>query len=77
MHFRSMLSIAVISSLAFLPAKSYASCADFLDDIGQSFGVSYKKDPESGKIRAFLMVGEASFIAPKSSLVRKAKKKPS
>lgn len=75
MRFHFMLSIAVISSLAFLPGKSYASCADFLDDIGQSFGVSYKKDPDTGKIKAFLMVGEASFIAPKSSLVRKAKKK--
>ena len=46
----------------------------FWNDIGQSFGVSYKKDPETGKIRAFLMVGEV-IIAPKSSLVRKAKKK--
>ena len=40
-----------------------------------SLGISYKKDPETGAIRAFLMSGEANFLAPKSSLVRKAKKK--
>jgi hypothetical protein len=55
---------------------AYANCDAFMDDFETtSLGVSYKKDPETGAIRAFLMVGEASFLAPKSSLVRKAKKK--
>ena len=53
-----------------------ASCDGFTDDLTEtSLGVSIRKDPETGKIRSFLFAGEASFIAPKSSLVRKAKKK--
>ena len=57
-------------------AGAYASCDGFMDEFETtSLGISYKKDPETGSIRAFLMSGEASFLAPKSSLVRKAKKK--
>jgi len=67
-----MLSLAMFA----MPLQAYASCANFLDDVGStSLGVSYKKDPETGKIVALMMMGEASFLAPKSSLVRKAKKK--
>ena len=64
--------------LVFSVSTSIASadCDALMNDMETtSSGVSYKKDPETGKIRAFLMAGEASFIAPKSSLVRKAKKK--
>jgi len=57
-------------------AGAYASRDGFMDEFETtSLGISYKKDPETGSIRAFLMSGEASFLAPKSSLVRKAKKK--
>jgi len=57
-------------------AGAYSSCDGFMDEFETtSLGISYKKDPETGSIRAFLMSGEASFLAPKSSLVRKAKKK--
>jgi len=70
---------AILASLLFFSASStavFASCEDFLNEFETtSLGVSYKKDPETGSIRAFLMSGEASFLAPKSSLVRKAKKK--
>jgi len=67
-----MLSLAMFA----MPLQAHASCANFLDDVGStSLGVSYKKDPETGKIVALMMMGEASFLAPKSSLVRKAKKK--
>lgn len=73
-----MKNIFFVISLIGLVSHSVqakASCENFLDDVSQSFGVSYKKDPDTGQIKAFLMVGEASFISPKSSLVRKAKKK--
>ena len=67
-----MLSLAMFA----MPLQAYASCANFLDDVGStSLGVSYKKDPETGKIVALIMMGEANFLTPKSSLVRKAKKK--
>ena len=67
-----MLSLAMFA----MPLQAYASCANFLDDVGStSLGVSYKKDPETGKIVALMMMGEANFLTPKSSLVRKAKKK--
>jgi hypothetical protein len=57
-------------------AGAYASCDGFMDEFETtSLGISYKKDPDTGSMRAFLMSGEASFLAPKSSLVRKAKKK--
>lgn len=51
-----------------------ASCEGFVEDVGQTFGVSIRKD-ENGKVDAFFMVGEGNFLVPKSSLVRKAKKK--
>ena len=55
---------------------AFASCQDFLNDVDTtSLGVSYKKDPETGRISALMMMGEANFLSPKSSLVRKAKKK--
>jgi len=70
--------MAVFGAIAIsvLPAAAYASCDGFQDQFETtSLGISYKKDLETGKIRAFLMMGESSFLAPKSSLVRKAKKK--
>ena len=57
------------------PSISFADCSGFAADVGQTFGVSLKRDPETRKVLGFYMVGEASFVAPKSSLVRKAKKK--
>ena len=72
---RVLTILAVL--MGMLPITSaYASCDGFTDGFETtSLGISYKKDPETGSIRAFLMSGEASFLAPKSSLVRKAKKK--
>ena len=66
--------------IVFFPFLSMATlakadCSGFAADAGQTFGVSLKRDPETRKVLGFYMVGEASFIAPKSSLVRKAKKK--
>ena len=66
--------------IAFCPFTSLATmakadCSSFAADAGQTFGVSLKRDPETRKVLGFYMVGEASFVAPKSSLVRKAKKK--
>ena len=65
------LAVLITSS-----GNAFASCQDFLNDVDTtSLGVSYKKDPETGRISALMMMGEANFLSPKSSLVRKAKKK--
>ena len=71
--------LAVLISFLFFSAFStavFASCDDFLNEFETtSLGVSYKKEPETGRITALMMMGEANFLSPKSSLVRKAKKK--
>ena len=71
--------LAFLATFLFLFISStnvFASCDDFLNEFETtSLGVSYKKDPENGRITALMMMGEANFISPKSSLVRKAKKK--
>ena len=71
--------LAVLISFLFFSAFStavFASCDDFLNEFETtSLGVSYKKEPETGRITALMMMGEADFLSPKSSLVRKAKKK--
>lgn len=74
---QTKLLVCVAGLLAFFTSSgAYASCSAFLDEFETtSLGVSYKKDPETGKISALMMMGEANFLSPKSSLVRKAKKK--
>ena len=68
--------IAVAGILSLSAGNAFANCDAFMEEFETtSLGISYKKDPETGAIRAFLMSGEANFLAPKSSLVRKAKKK--
>lgn len=71
--------LAILISFLLFSASStavFASCDDFLSEFETtSLGVSYKKDPETGRITALMMMGEANFLSPKSSLVRKAKKK--
>ena len=68
--------IAVAGILNLSAGNAFANCDAFMEEFETtSLGISYKKDPETGAIRAFLMSGEANFLAPKSSLVRKAKKK--
>ena len=68
--------IAVAGILSLSAGQAFANCDAFMEEFETtSLGISYKKDPETGAIRAFLMSGEANFLAPKSSLVRKAKKK--
>ena len=68
--------IAVAGILSLSASNAFANCDAFMEEFETtSLGISYKKDPETGAIRAFLMSGEANFLAPKSSLVRKAKKK--
>ena len=68
--------IAVAGLLSLSAGNAFANCDAFMEEFETtSLGISYKKDPETGAIRAFLMSGEANFLAPKSSLVRKAKKK--
>ena len=68
--------IAVVGILSLSAGQAFANCDAFMEEFETtSLGISYKKDPETGAIRAFLMSGEANFLAPKSSLVRKAKKK--
>ena len=68
--------IAVVGILSLYAGNAFANCDAFMEEFETtSLGISYKKDPETGAIRAFLMSGEANFLAPKSSLVRKAKKK--
>ena len=71
------LGILLAASLIWVApiALAHASCEGFVEDVGQSFGVSIKKDETTGKIVGFYMVGEAAFLTPKASLVRKAKKK--
>ena len=68
--------IAIAGILSLSAGNALANCDAFMEEFETtSLGISYKKDPETGAIRAFLMSGEANFLAPKSSLVRKAKKK--
>ena len=71
--------LAILISFLLFSASStavFASCDDFLSEFETtSLGVSYKKDAETGRITALMMMGEANFLSPKSSLVRKAKKK--
>ena len=68
--------VAVAGVLSLSAGEAFANCDAFMEEFETtSLGISYKKDPETGAIRAFLMSGEANFLAPKSSLVRKAKKK--
>ena len=68
--------VGVAGILSLSAGKAFANCDAFMEEFETtSLGISYKKDPETGAIRAFLMSGEANFLAPKSSLVRKAKKK--
>ena len=71
------LAVVVVAGILSLSAgNAFANCDAFMEEFETtSLGISYKKDPETGAIRAFLMSGEANFLAPKSSLVRKAKKK--
>ena len=73
---KSKILATALVAFSVSTSGAYADCDAFMDEFETtSLGISYKKDPETGAIRAFLMAGEASFIAPKSSLVRKAKKK--
>lgn len=67
------LMVVIVSSVSTVKFAA-ASCEGFIEDLGQTFGVSVRKD-ENGKVDAFFMVGESSFLVPKASLVRKAKKK--
>ena len=77
--FRLKFKLAVIAVTGILNlsvSNAFANCQELLDDFeATSIGVQVNYDEETGKIRSFAMAGEASFIAPKSSLVRKAKKK--
>lgn len=75
--YKAKLTAVVLMGVCGLSIGSAnANCDGFMDEFETtSLGISYKKDPDTGAIRAFLMVGEANFVAPKSSLVRKAKKK--
>ena len=72
---RFLAMLIVFCPFTSLATMAKADCSGFAADAGQTFGVSLKRDPETRKVLGFYMVGEASFIAPKSSLVRKAKKK--
>ena len=67
------LILLIVSSVSGVKIAA-ASCEGFVEDLGQTFGVSIRKD-KNGKVDAFFMVGESSFLVPKASLVRKAKKK--
>ena len=47
-----------------VPTTVFASCEDFLNEFETtSLGVSYKKDPETGRITALMMMGEANFLS--------------
>ena len=72
---RFLAMLIAFCPFASLATMAKADCSGFAADAGQTFGVSLKRDPETRKVLGFYMVGEASFVAPKSSLVRKAKKK--
>lgn len=73
---KSKILATALVAFSVSTSGAFADCDAFMDEFETTtIGISYKKDPETGAIRAFVMPGEASFIAPKSSLVRKAKKK--
>lgn len=76
LKFKGLRFFLVVSLIWIVPTTvARASCDGFVEDVGQSFGISIKKDEATGKIIGFYMMGEASFLTPKASLVRKAKKK--
>ena len=59
--------LAFLATFLFLLISStsvFASCDDFLSEFETtSLGVSYKKDPETGRITALMMMGEANFLS--------------
>ena len=66
----------VLVATAAIPTQVKASCVGFLEMTeSTSVGVSYRTDPTTGLPNAFMMLGESSFVAPTSSLIRVAKKK--
>ena len=71
------LTIAAVLMGTVPITSAYASCDGFADEFETtSLGISYKKDPETGSIRAFLMSGEASLSRRKVVLFVKQRKKP-
>ena len=53
---------------------SYASCVEYMKEAGAVEGV-VPKFGKNGKIRAFVIYSEATFLAPKRSLIGKARRK--
>jgi len=74
---RKLLTCGVaLVAAATLSSHAKASCEGFLEMTeSTSVGVSYRKDPQTGLPNAFMMMGEAAFVAPTSSLIRTAKQK--
>ena len=59
--------LAILGSFLFFSISStaaIASCDDFLNEFETtSLGVSYKKDSETGRITALMMMGEANVVS--------------
>ena len=63
----------LLLSALLLPGVVYSSCVQFQAEAEAFSGVVPRLD-ENGKIRAYIMYGEASFLAPKRSLVVNARR---
>lgn len=68
MLLRSLLLLGLIA-----PSIGFASCSEFEQEAEAFSGVVPRLD-ENGRITAYLMYGESSFIAPKRSLVSNARR---
>ena len=67
--------ISFTLALGFFNSLAVASsCAEFEAD-AEAFGGVVPRFDENGKVRAILMYGESSFIAPKRSLIANARRK--
>lgn len=70
---RLAVSVCALAMVALLPAAvSAADCNEYLAEAELIEG-AVPKLTEDGKIRAIVVYGEASFLAPKSSLIGKAR----
>jgi hypothetical protein len=70
----AIMIIGLLATTALLPSAAYASCVEFEKEAEAIEGAVPKFD-ENGKLRAIVMYADASFLAPKRSLISKARRK--
>jgi len=72
--FKSCLVGGLMAMTSLSPGASFASCVEFAKEADAIEGAIPKFD-DNGKLRAIVMYADASFLAPKRSLISKARRK--